>query len=303
MKTSAVVGLVLTSALLSVPAVGDRGDANARTDRDSSLRDATIVFARGSDLYVASRDGSEMRRLARDGGQPDVSPEGRRIVFVRKRSIWVMNRDGTGQRRLTAGRDAIGPAWSPDGTTIYFSGYILKKDARGQFLGYAWAIFRMRANGRGARKLTHPEPTDHGTCHAGPAPSPDGRVIAFSIVDDCDHGFDPGITAIDPDGRTVNPNRFNNRSGFDPTWSPDGRRLAFASESGIEVASSDGADRPRPVYRRGPASGPAWSPDGKWLAFSTDGQLWAVRSDASSLRRIVKTGVWRSDPAWLPAAP
>lgn len=56
------------------------------------------------------------------------------------------------------------PAWSPDGETIYFSFYVVKRDTQGDFVGYAWAIYRMRPDGSNMRQLTHPEPTDRGWC-------------------------------------------------------------------------------------------------------------------------------------------
>jgi len=219
-----------------------------------------------------------------------------------------MNRDGSGQTRLTRGAEAISPAWSPDGETIYFSRYVLKNDERGDFVGYAWAIFRMRADGSEMRQLTHPQPADHGTCHTSPAPSRDGRVITYESIGDCDRGYDASIEAIDDSGREVSLAPLAVNAGFDPAWSPDGRFLAFASvneseaSTGIKLASSDGS-KARRLYRGGPASGPAWSPDGKWVAFSTDGKVWLVRRDGSGLRRVLKTGVWRSDPAWLPVIP
>ena len=65
-------------------------------------------------------DGSEVRRLAKDGAQPVWSPDGRKIAFEKQSDIYVMNADGSGQRNLTraAGRRESSPVWSPARTNV-----------------------------------------------------------------------------------------------------------------------------------------------------------------------------------------
>lgn len=300
------VRVAATVLVVAAVAAVTRPSAGATPDSITALPGAQILYARGSDLYVARADGARATLLAKRAGQAAVSPDARRIAFVRAQSIWVMNRDGSGQRRLTKGYEALSPAWSPRGDTIYFSRLFEGRDKHGGYV-FAWSIHRMRPDGSDVRKLTHPTAWDHGTCHTSPAPSPSGSVIAYDDIGECDRGYDATIEAIDRTGREASLGPFAVDAGFDPAWSPDGRTLAFASVdesdlgtgTGIRVASADGS-RARRLYRRGPASGPAFSPDGKWLAFSTDGNVWLVRSDGSALRRVLRTGVWRSDPAWLP---
>jgi TolB protein len=96
---------------------------------------------------------------------------------------------------------------------------------------------------------------------------------------------------------------------FDPTWSPDGRRIAYRdSTHGINhndeiyVMNADGS-RPRNLTRD-PSNdwGPAWSPDGSLIAFNSDRdllpQIYVMRPDGSHVRRL--TEIEGEYPAWSP---
>jgi TolB protein len=281
------------------------GMASSRAGTDP-MPGGSIVFTRGGDVLVTSADGKNVRRLTRDAEQAAVSPDARWIAFVRSRTIWVMRRDGTAQRQLTSGHEDITPAWSADGRALYFSRRVEGRDEHGGY-EYAWPLFRMQADGSGVRQLTRPALWDHGTCDTSPAASPDGRVIAYDSFGDCDHSLEPTIEAVHPSGKPAKLARFDTSGyAFDPAWSPDGRRLVFASADewglsrGVVVASSGGAAVR--VYRR-PAAGPAWSPDGDWIAFTRttarSGSIWLIRRDGTGLHRL-SSRRYDADPAWLP---
>jgi Tol biopolymer transport system component len=136
----------------------------------------TIYFGR----YLASTDGSGLRRLPYIRLTPVWSPDGRRIAFTRPprartgpgpccdatpKDIYVMNADGSGTRKLThnAGYNAE-PAWSPDGRKIAFSS---TRDGNRE-------IYVMNADGSNQRNLTRNPAKD-----VRPSWSPDGRRIAF----------------------------------------------------------------------------------------------------------------------------
>jgi WD40 repeat protein len=76
---------------------------------------------------------------------------------------------------------------------------------------------------------------------------------------------------------------------IDPAWSPDGRRLAFASgppgANQIYVMNADGSDRRRLTEGEGNPGRPAWSPDGRRLAFhsrqSGNSEIYVVNVDGS----------------------
>jgi Tol biopolymer transport system component len=265
-----------------------------------------VLFTRGSDLHVVRTDGSQPRKLVSDAKQAAVSPNGRQIAFVRDESIWVVNPDGFVPRRLTSAEDDVGPAWSPDGETLYFSRRIAGKDKQGGYV-YAFALFRMASGGGGVKQLTYPELEDHGICHQSPAPSPDGQLVAFAdFYTDCDHGWANAIAAIDRRGRNVSLDEFNVDSGFDPAWSPDGSLLAFAATDddfgepiGIRLASPSGA--PATEAYAGWSSGPAWSPDGEWIALQAEGEIWLVRRDGTELHKLTSSAAEERDPVWLPS--
>ncbi len=59
---------------------------------------------------------------------------------------------------------------------------------------------------------------------------------------------------------------------FTPVWSPDGKRIAFASRridnTDVYVVNADGSDEKRLTSDAGNDFDPAWSPDGKRIAFT-----------------------------------
>jgi TolB protein len=102
------------------------------------------------------------------------------------------------------------------------------------------------------------------------------------------------------------------QSGFlsAPTWSPDGTRIAFASERtgnvDIWVMNSDGSDLVDLTNNEAKDHSPAWSPDGEWIAFasvrdSLYWELYLMRPDGSDVQRLT----WWEDasdlsPSWSP---
>ena len=72
-------------------------------------------------LWSVSILGGAARKLAEDGLDPAVSPDGTQIVFLRgtetAQSLWLMQADGSNPRRLLDGHGLLiaSPAWAPDG--------------------------------------------------------------------------------------------------------------------------------------------------------------------------------------------
>jgi TolB protein len=94
-----------------------------------------------------------------------------------------------------------------------------------------------------------------------------------------------------------------------PSWSPDGRRIAFDRiGSGIWAVNVDGSGSRAITKKTGfDDYRPAWSPDGKWIAFvrqaRTAGAVYLVSAKGGSARRLIEPPK-RSDgddrPSWSP---
>jgi Tol biopolymer transport system component len=201
----------------------------------------------GFDLFTASADGSDLRRLTDTPGydaEATVSPDGRTIVFTSLREgdleLYAMAVDGSNLRRLThePGYDG-GAFFSPDGTRI-----VWRRDAPAdeQALGryrellkeglYAPGILElwvMDADGTRQRQVTR-----LGAASFAPYFHPDGRRIIFSSNHPDPRGRNFDLYLIGDDGAGLE--RISSDPSFDgfPMFSPDGKRLAFASNRGAK---------------------------------------------------------------------
>jgi Tol biopolymer transport system component len=79
-----------------------------------------------------------------------------------------------------------------------------------------------------------------------------------------------------------------------PAWSPDGRKIAFASErdgsSEIYLMNADGSDQRNLTLNLAYDGDPAWSPDGQKITFvsNRDGrfEVYVMNADGSGQRTL-----------------
>jgi TolB protein len=171
--------------------------------------------------------------------------------------ICIINADGTGFTRLTADDDFehFYPSVAPDGKSVVYSANLTG----------VYEIYEVDLQGN-SRQLTH----GLGTLTA-PEISPDGQLIAFTLG----NGQATSIWITNKDG---NQPRVVYGPGWDPTWSPDGKKLMFASyamDNSIQLFTINlegtGLEQlTRMANLRGRSD---WSPDGKW-AVTYAGEPW-----------------------------
>ena len=193
--------------------------------------------------------------------------------------MYVADRNGSNTRSVVSipTASAVEPEWSPDGSTIAFvvSWYEL---SAGHYFRRNH-IFTVGSDGTGVTQLTSGAVED-----CGPSWSPDGRRLAFGRQTWTEESAEGRrgqqwfIASIDADGENLSELTRGPFSETNPSWSPDGARIAVEWNGRLAVMKPDGTDvRRMPVdFELNSWSGLSWSPDGKQLAFSVfeeqDGQ-------------------------------
>lgn len=150
-----------------------------------------------------------------------------------------------------------------------------------------------------------------------PSWSPDGKLIAFSTepaprasgrtgTEQPNVILHSSVWVVALDGST------RRRIGIDgaaPTWSPDGKTIAYESScGGVRLVALDGTDEtpgpPVACPHIGVRGLPTWSPDGTQIAIAASDGIYVVHADGTGLRRLTSAtsrGVLGGGrPAWAP---
>jgi Tol biopolymer transport system component len=257
--------------------------------------------APASGLVTVAPDGSGAA-AAGSGGQADWSPDGRRMVLVVGRALCVQAADGSHRRRVrlpALGRYTQGPAaprWTADGRHIVFLAFTKGEEPRS-------ALFRVRTDGRGRRLLRRfPRNTD-----VSFAPSPDGRRIAFSEFVRNPNAI--ALFAMPASGGHALRLATLGAAAQPPgriDWSPDSARMTLDGD-GVQIAQADGSGL---VSVAADGREPTFSPDGRQVAFvhfsdtRSEGSyptvIDLVTADGSDRHTVVRDARGVAWPTWQP---
>jgi len=134
------------------------------------------------------------------------------------------------------------------------------------------------------------------------------RQIAFTSTRDGNYE----IYVMRADGGGVTRLTNNSRVDAAPTWSPDGKKIAFVSSRGygddrnfdIYVMNADGSGVVRLTTNVAGDAIPAWSPDGSRIAFvsNRDGnvEIYVMSATGGAATRLTTNGAIDISPAWSP---
>jgi Tol biopolymer transport system component len=168
-------------------------------------------------------------------------------------------------------------------------------------------IYVMNADGSDQRLLI----SNQWALDSMPAWSPDGTRIAFASRDRgkdfeiCVVSAQQDLLVIQGEILKLTDNEFND---LHPTWSPDGRQIAFYSKrdfyNDIYVIDVAGTGEHQLTATQSNDKDPAWSPDGTLIAFvsnrENDNEIYVMNPDGSSQRALTENDSNEWSPAWSP---
>jgi len=252
-----------------------------------------------SRLYLVSLDSHEQRPLTFVTSSPgDVAPvvsgDGQMVAFTRSVANGNEGRvmpalGGESRVVVTPGRvGGSGLAWTPDNKALIY-----------RSVGGGFARISLEGG--------EPEPLGLGSAAATyPATTPQGR---FSFTEPVQQivleKFTFGVPGQAPIGRKKILE--STRTVRFPSWSPDGRRIAFTSNrSGFDEIWRSDADGENLVqltaFNAPVAAVPRWSPDGKSIAFLSQSggntDIYVISAEGGAPRRMTTETSADIDPAW-----
>ncbi|MCW5982251.1 MAG: PD40 domain-containing protein [Bryobacteraceae bacterium] len=259
-------------------------------------------------LFLLSPQTRETRRLTTPPAnitgdfRPVVSSDGRNVAFVRANRLMVQKLSGVmapvDRPRLVFSGDpaeVAGLAWAPDGRDIVLCGNA------GSF---EYRLWRVPMDGSGPpRRLSHAGVAGTRLAISRPGGAAGARLVYAREV------FDSDIwrLKIDAAGQgSMAPLVASTRNDTGPQYSPDGKRIAFASDrSGdfeIWVCDADGSNQQQLTFMKRYTATPRWSPDGTKIAFDSNAkgqwEVFVIDANGGTPRQITNHPALDAIPSW-----
>jgi TolB protein len=161
-------------------------------------------------------------------------------------------------------------------------------------------IFLMDYDGHDQRRLTA-----HKSISMSPSWSGGGESVAY-VSFFAERG--PALYLADVASGRKSPLVTDGNMNASPSFSPDGRSIAFARALGanieIFVCNRDGSNVRRLTNSGGIDTNPAWSPSAREIAFTSSRsgtpQLYVMDAEGSNLRRVTFEGAYNDGASWSP---
>lgn len=209
-----------------------------------------------------------------------------------RNQICIMNADGSGYRRLTTddNRQHFYPSLSPDGKSVIYSAFFETDN---------YEIFELSLSDGTVKRLTNSYTTE-----TAPEISPDGQFITYTKFNVATGNYQ--IIIARRNG--TEPGNIPGVSGWDPTWSPNGKRILFASDRygavQLYTVRLDGSDLQAVTSLPAIRGRSDWSPDGNFIVTYSGAawnrELYIMNADGTNVRQLTPSGGNSQGPAFSP---